>query len=123
MRAVALNAAGENSRALVLDTAVGRLTGTWMGDRPIRAGESLDVELEFPQSRRWDELTGRGEVDERGGPRLPALVERAFDDGVLVVRMGETTAQLEIQGAVPPDAVGTAVGIPTSDLEFFPTGV
>lgn len=44
------------------------------------------------------------------------------DDGVLIVRVGSATAQLELLGDPPADAVGQAVLIPAEDLEIYPTG-
>jgi hypothetical protein len=121
MRATALNAADDQSRALTVSTSVGDLDGQWMGSSPVRAGDELDLELELGPPRAWDELVGPGTRTDPS-PRVPALVEQAFDDGVIVVRIGTTVAQLEIVGEVPASVAGLNVSVPISDLKFFPTG-
>ena len=104
MRAIALTEATAESPALSIDTSVGRIVGTWMGDGPVSAGQILDVELELCARRAWDEIleprpTDRNDED---GPSIRGTVENAFDDGVLVIRIGEAAAQLEVLGSPCP---------------------
>lgn len=119
-----MNDASEQSRSLTLDTSVGMLLGEWMGASPVRTGEAVDVELDLGQPREWDALTrpGTSSADAASQP-IAAIVELVFDDGIVALRIGEGTAQLEITGDIPPDAVGSTVWITAGDLEFFPTGI
>lgn len=126
MRAVALNDADTSATALVVDTSAGRLAGTWRGATPVRSGDIIDVELGLARPRRWDELLASrsGAVaTEPGSAHVRADVVGVFDDGMLVVQIGEATAQLELTGDPPVDPMGTVVLLPAEDLEFFATGV
>lgn len=123
MRAVALNDADTLRPSIEMDTEVGRLRGTWRGSTAISQGESVDVELDVANPRSLADLVVDPQGN-RGQGVLRGVIQAAFEDGVIVLQIGSSAVQVELEQAPPVDEiVGRTVDLIAEDLEFFPTGV
>lgn len=124
MLAEALNDADEEQPRLRLRTASVTLCGAWRGDRPVRTGDIVDVELELPGPRRWSDLlsdsTSGGLEDPHAA--LHGRVE-AVDGEVVIARVEGVLLQVKLLDAPPVSAVGTEIEVAADDLEFYPTGI
>jgi hypothetical protein len=127
MRTVALNDADRTRRTLSIQTDIGRLNGVWQGEQPIVAGERIDVELELERPRHWAELIDSklmNQTTDVGDEFLRGTVAAVFEDGVVLIQVGEVAVQVEILDAVPGEGLlGKEVVLAGEDLEFYPTGV
>ncbi|MFF2620274.1 hypothetical protein [Oerskovia jenensis] len=124
MLAKALNDADEEQPRLRLRAASITFCGAWRGDRPVRTGDIVHVELELPRPRRWSDLLSDSKSGGLEGPQatLHGRIE-AVDGEVVIARVEDVLLQIELLNAAPVSAVGIEIEIAADDLEFFPTGI
>jgi hypothetical protein len=123
MRAIALNDADAMHPAIEMDTEVGRMRGVWRGASGIANGDSVDVELDLPRPRSLADLV----IDPPSAAApgmLRGVVTAVFDDGVIVLQVGSSAIQVELDDSPPgSDVVGATVDVPADDLGFHPSGL
>lgn len=126
MRGVVLASVEGQGTDLRIDTEVGPVQGVWRGDSPLNSGEALDVELEFPNARAWHDIASAASTNATriisSAPLFGTVVE-LFDDGVLLVKIGGSIVQIELDNGPSLDPAGKTVAISPDDLEIYPTGV
>lgn len=123
MRAIALNDADSAHPSIEIETEAGRLRGRWCGSEAIARGQSVDVELDVARTRLFADfiVNPTGSRDPRA---LRGVIQAAFDDGVIVLQVGSSALQIELDDHPQGDAVvGKTVDLIADDLEIFPTGV
>jgi uncharacterized Zn-binding protein involved in type VI secretion len=107
-----------------VQTPQGRVRALWHGTE-IAAGDSRGVEIEISQTLRWgnDIAASQGDPamghDDSGKVFIVGQLEEVYDDGVVVVRVGDAVVQVETEGDAP--ARGTTVRVLVDQLELWDT--
>jgi hypothetical protein len=126
MRGVVLASVEGQGSDLRMETEIGPVLGVWRGDNPVDTGETLDVELEFPNARTWHDIESAASVGSTrsisSDPVFGTVME-LFDDGILMVKIGGSIVQVELDEVPPRNPAGETVAISPDDLEIYPTGV
>ncbi|GAA4693104.1 hypothetical protein APR04_002196 [Promicromonospora umidemergens] len=126
MHGVVLASIDGQGSDLRIQTDIGPILGVWRGDSPVNSGESVDVELEFPNSRAWGDIASHASAEAaRNVPSdlIVGTVIEFFDDGILMVKIGGSIVQVELDDSPSGDLVGATVAIAPDDLEIYPTGL
>ncbi|MFC8797612.1 hypothetical protein ACFT2C_07745 [Promicromonospora sp. NPDC057138] len=126
MRGVVLASVDGQGSELRLETEIGPILGVWRGDAPVDSGETLDVELEFPSARSWHDIASAASADSArsiSSDSLYGTVMELFDDGILMVKIGGSIVQVELDDSPSRNPAGETVAISPDDLEIYPTGV
>jgi hypothetical protein len=126
MLVTALNDADATAPALAVATDAGSLRGLWRGLVPIRTGETVDVELEIGQPRRWSDLAVTPDLPEKGDAGKNVIRGRLveiYEDGVVALQIEAAAVMLEMIDGPAEVVAGTAVSLIADDLEFHPTGI
>lgn len=126
MRGVVLASIEGQGSEIRVQTDIGPVLGVWRGEYAVSSGESIDVELEFPNARSWGDIVSSasaGAARSISSDLIVGTVLEFFDDGVLMVKIGGSIVQVELDDRPASDPAGETVAFSPDDLEIYPTGV
>lgn len=109
---------------VVFDSEYGSARARW-GDQVPEAGLEYQVEIEIPGVLHWgsDIISTSGAQpsiqSEADKMLLVGVLESASEDGVAVVRLGDTTFMIETNGPAP--SVGSNLLIQVNELILYDT--
>lgn len=105
-------------------TSYGSFLGRWRGQKLVRLGHTLDVELDFDYCA-WTTpavASSQGFEVTDSGDQVDALVEQVREDGVVALRVGDDVVLYEPTSALEAEMVGTTIRLSAVRIEVFPTG-
>lgn len=103
----------------------GSAPGRWMGQALVRAGR-FDVEFDVPAVEEWTEVTTSAEPAVSGAAEpgsdvwFRCQVERVFDDGVVVARMGPHIFYVEILRRTSDLPDGGVISFRVPEIGLYP---
>lgn len=111
-----------NGEEIEIDTQFGVISGTWVGELP-NANSIKDIEIEFEDTLEWNKdilkVTAREFKcgNDNGKTFFVGCIEAIEDDGLTVVRFGDSIFTLDTIGS--PFSIGEFIKIEVVKLDFY----